>query len=84
MPEGSYLINVARGSLVNEEALISQMNVGRIHGAGLDVFEVEPLPATSPLRGIENVILGSHNANNVTSVVEAVHSNTLSNLEKFI
>lgn len=84
MPQGSYLINVARGPLVKEEALIDQMNAGRIHGAGLDVFEVEPLPATSPLREMGNVILGSHNANNVTSVVEAVHANTLSNLEKFI
>lgn len=84
MPKGSYLINVARGSLVKEEALITLMNAGRIQGAGLDVFEIEPLPASSPLRAIDNVILGSHNANNVTSVVEAVHANTLSNLEKFI
>lgn len=84
MPEGSYIINVARGPLVKEEALINEMNAGRIHGAGLDVFEVEPLPLSSPLRVMDNVILGSHNANNVTSVVEAVHANTLNNLEKFI
>ena len=80
MPDGSYLINVARGPLVKEDALIEKIKAGHIHGAGLDVFEVEPLPSSSTLRKMDNVLLGSHNANNVTSVVEAVHTNTLNNL----
>ena len=84
MLDGSYLINVARGPLVKEEALVKLMHSGRIIGAALDVFEVEPLPLSSPLRRMKNVILGSHNANNVTSVVEAVHTNTLRNLFEFI
>jgi D-3-phosphoglycerate dehydrogenase len=70
MPEGSYLINFARGSLIKEEALIAQINAGRIQSAGLDVFEIEPLPTSSPLRAMDNVILGSRNTNDVTSVVE--------------
>tara|TARA_A100001015_G_scaffold139966_1_gene155219 strand:- start:2688 stop:3611 length:924 start_codon:yes stop_codon:yes gene_type:complete len=82
MPKGSYLINVARGPLVKEEALVEAIKLGHISGAGLDVFEVEPLPETSPLRDLDNVLLGSHNANNVVSVVEAVHESTLNNLYK--
>lgn len=80
MMAGSYVINVARGPLIDEAALARALAAGHIGGAGLDVFEQEPLPQFSPLRSLENVILGSHNANNVSSVVEHVHQNTLNNL----
>ena len=60
--------------------MIDQIGGWSTTGAGLDVFEVEPLPKNSALLGIDNVILGSHNANNVSSVVEDVHQNTLNNL----
>ena len=56
----SYLINVARGGVVDEEALVKILQEGRIAGAGLDVFEVEPLPPDSPLWDLENVILAPH------------------------
>ena len=80
MKNGAFLVNVARGPLVDEAALITALEQQHLAGAGLDVFEVEPLPETSALRGIDTVILGSHNANNVASVVEGVHQNTLNNL----
>lgn len=80
MKNDAYLINVARGPLVNENDLITALNVGQLAGAALDVFETEPLPAESPLRGFDNVILGSHNCNNEVSAVEYVHQNTLDNL----
>lgn len=83
MPRGASLINVARGPLVNEAALCEALSSGHLGGAGLDVFEHEPLPESSELRRFENVVLGSHNANNVVSVVEAVHQNTLENLYKY-
>ena len=83
MPRGACLINVARGPLVNEAALVEALSSGHLGGAGLDVFEHEPLPEGSELRRFENVVLGSHNANNVVSVVEAVHQNTLENLYKY-
>jgi D-2-hydroxyacid dehydrogenase (NADP+) len=55
-PEG-ILINLARGPLVDEQALIRALSDGRIAGAGLDVFEAEPLPADSPLWAMQNVII---------------------------
>ena len=60
----AYLINVARGPVVCEADLIAALTRGRIAGAGLDVFEVEPLPAASELRSLPNVILGAHNGSN--------------------
>ncbi len=57
---GSYFINTARGYLVNEKALIRQLEAGRIRGAALDVFEKEPLPADSPLLTMPQVVLCPH------------------------
>ncbi|MEZ6058331.1 MAG: phosphoglycerate dehydrogenase [Planctomycetaceae bacterium] len=60
MKAGSVLINTARGGLVDEVALVEALRSGRLRGAGLDVFEVEPLPAESPLRAFENVLMAGH------------------------
>jgi D-3-phosphoglycerate dehydrogenase len=67
---------------VDEAALIAALRAGTIAGAALDVFETEPLPATSPLAAMANVVLSSHNANNGLRAVEAVHHNTLRNLAR--
>ncbi len=69
MKPGVVLINTARGPVVNEFDLIEALKSGKISGAGLDVFEVEPLPADSPLRGMPNVIATAHAASaSATSV----------------
>ena len=60
----AYLVNVARGPVVDEDALVSALSNGRLAGAALDVFETEPLPLTSELRTLPNVVLGAHNASN--------------------
>lgn len=60
----AYLVNVARGPVVVEADLIDALEAGRLAGAALDVFEVEPLPMDSELRALPNVVLGAHNASN--------------------
>jgi D-3-phosphoglycerate dehydrogenase / 2-oxoglutarate reductase len=62
MKKGSYLINAARGAIVDENALVAALSSGHLAGAGLDVFEIEPLPGDSPLRTFDNVILAPHRA----------------------
>ncbi len=59
---GSVLINTARGGLVDEQALCEALRSRHLRGAGLDVFEVEPLPLESPLLQFENVLLAGHTA----------------------
>jgi glyoxylate reductase len=60
MKETAFLINTARGQVVNEKDLIRALKTNKIAGAGLDVFETEPLPKTSPLLKMENVVLLPH------------------------
>jgi len=57
MKPSAFFINVARGGVVDEAALIEVLREGRIAGAGLDVFETEPLPQDSPLWAMDNVII---------------------------
>ena len=64
MRRDSYIVNVARGPIVDEAALAEAIADGTIAGAGLDVFEVEPLPTDSRLRALDGVILGAHNGSN--------------------
>jgi D-3-phosphoglycerate dehydrogenase / 2-oxoglutarate reductase len=69
MKRSAYLVNTSRGGTVDEAALIEALREGRIAGAGLDVFEIEPLPAGSPLRELRNVILSPHSAGSNTRSV---------------
>lgn len=76
---GAYIINVARGSIVDEAGLIDGLRTGRFGGAALDVFGTEPLPADSPLRTMERVILSPHSSANTPQsrhrLLEALHEN---------
>lgn len=76
----AYLINTSRGPVVEEPALVEALREGRIAGAALDVFEVEPLPADSPLRGFQNCLLAPHNANSGPAARRRVHESTIANL----
>ena len=60
MKESAYIVNIARGGIIDEEAMIEALAEDRIAGAGLDVFTYEPLPADSPLCSLDNVILCPH------------------------
>jgi len=66
---GVRVVNVARGPLIDEAALFHALQSGHVHSVALDVFEVEPLPADSPLRGLSQTIFGSHNGSNSADAV---------------
>ena len=80
MKPTAVVINTARGPIVNEKDLIDALLKKKIAGAALDVFEVEPLPADSPLLKMENVLLAPHNSNSSPAAWENVHWNTIRNL----
>jgi len=76
----AYLINTSRGAVVDERALVDALRERRIAGAALDVFEVEPLPAESPLRAMDHCLLAPHNANSSLTARKRVHERTIANL----
>ena len=80
MKPDAVLINTARGPIIDETALIAALQNGKLAGAALDVFEVEPLPKNSPLMKMDNVLLAPHNSNSSPSAWERVHWNTILNL----
>jgi len=71
LPAGAFVVNIARGAIIDETALVEALSSGHLGGAALDVFETEPLPASSPLWAMPNVLVSPHRA----SVVDA--ENTL-------
>ena len=83
MKASSYLVNIGRGGLIDEPALIRALQEGWLAGAGLDVFEEEPLPQDSPLWGLENVILTAHYAGLTPRYTERALAIFLDNLKRY-
>jgi phosphoglycerate dehydrogenase-like enzyme len=83
MKPTAYLVNVVRGGLVDEEALVAALSEGRIAGAGLDATAVEPLPAESPLWGMPNVIITPHVSPGRDRMVEELVSFWCENIRRF-
>jgi D-3-phosphoglycerate dehydrogenase len=75
-----YLINTARGEVVQQPELVDALRDGDIAGAALDVFETEPLSEDHPLTEMDNVLLGSHNAGNTAAAVERTTERAVENL----
>ncbi|MBE9525104.1 MAG: phosphoglycerate dehydrogenase [Chloroflexi bacterium] len=80
MKSNAVLINTARGPIVDESALVAALEKEIIAGAALDVFEVEPIPKSSALLQMDNVMLAPHNSNSSPAAWERVHWNTIRNL----
>ena len=79
----AWVVNIARGAIVDEPALIAALQEQRIGGAALDVFAVEPLPADSPLWGLDNVILTPHVSNSSPRVRERSLALVVENVRRF-
>lgn len=84
MKPSAYLLNVARGELVDEGALCRALADGRIAGAALDVFEIEPLPAASPLRQLDNVILTPHLVGHTQEVYRGFVPTALESIQRIL
>lgn len=81
---GAVLVNVGRGQLVDEPALIEALAHGRLAGAALDVFATEPLPSGSPLWDLENVLVSPHSAATVDTENAAIAELFRDNLRRFL
>lgn len=80
MKYGVFIVNVARGPLIQESALLDALNQGKVAGAALDVFESEPLTPENPFCHYPQVILGSHNSSNTEEAVLRVNQLAIDNL----
>ena len=80
MKKNAVLLNLARGQVVDEKALIRALKKDEFAGAALDVFEQEPLDVNSPLNEMNNVMLAPHNCNSSPRAWEAVHWSTVHQL----
>jgi len=83
IPEHAYVINTARGEIVDEDALVKRLSSGKLAGAGLDVYTMEPLPNDHPFRQLENVVVTPHSAYNTPEANVAIYDIVVDTLEAF-
>ena len=84
MKPGAVFVNVGRGDLVDEPALVEALAAGRIGGAGLDVFATEPLPPESPLWDLPNVIITPHSSAYTAASIDGPVEIFLANLAAYV
>jgi len=83
MKDGAYIVNIARGVIIDEPALIESLKSGKVRKAALDVFEEEPLPKDSPLWEMDNVYISPHNSWSSEMVFRRRYEITYNNLKRY-
>jgi D-3-phosphoglycerate dehydrogenase len=84
MKRGALLVNTARGAVVDDAALAAALNAGHLGGAGIDVYEAEPLPADNPLLACEQVVLTPHNADQTPEGTDILNDGVVENVIAFL
>jgi len=84
LPDGAVLINLARGQVVDQPALVAALQSGKLHGAALDVFAVEPLPEGDPLWTLPNVIISPHSASTADTENAKLTALFIDNLQRYL
>jgi lactate dehydrogenase-like 2-hydroxyacid dehydrogenase len=84
MKPTAIIVNIARGAIIDQKALVEALKERRIAGAGLDVFEQEPIPPDDPILKLDNAILTPHNASSTPEVVEKSSRRSVENVIAFL
>jgi phosphoglycerate dehydrogenase-like enzyme len=84
LPRGAVVVNLSRGQVIDEDALAGALASGHLGGACLDVFATEPLPESSPLWGLDNVIISPHSASTATAENELITELFCDNLRRWL
>ena len=84
LPEGAVVVNVSRGPVIDERALVASLRSGHLGGACLDVFETEPLPDDSPLWAMRNVLVSPHSASTVPAENRLITDLFIDNLRRWL
>ena len=84
MKPTAYMVNTSRGPIIDESALLLALNNGTIAGAGLDVFDVEPLPADHPIRQMDNLVITPHIGYITAEQFQLFYSQAVENIQAFL
>ena len=84
LPDGAVIVNIARGAVMNEPALIDALQSGKLRGAGLDVFATEPLPTNSPLWDMPQVVISPHSASTADTENQKLADLFCDNLKRYL
>jgi phosphoglycerate dehydrogenase-like enzyme len=84
MKRGAMLINTARGPIVDNAALVEALHAGHLDGAGIDVFDAEPMADDDPLLACEQVVLTPHNADQTPEGMEMLNGGVVDNVIAFL
>lgn len=84
MKPGAIFVNTSRGPLASEAALLRALESGRLAGAGLDVFDIEPLPLDHPFRSMDNVIILSHRGYAAVEILQELYERAMTNILDYL